>query len=373
MLARPGHVRDQHAHVVADQLRVDVLVQVGVHLDGGRVQPGLVREGRSPHVGLAVVHRDVGDAGDGVADPGCLRQGCGGHQRPAVLQLQVGDDGDEVGVAGALPVAVHCALHVHHAGFDGGEGVGDGAAGVVVAVDAEVDADLGCCGDDVAHPGRQHAAVGVAQDDDLRAGLGGGADDLEGVVGVGAVAVEEVLAVDEHPAAIGDEVAHRVRHHGEVLLQRGVQGAEDVLVMALRDDADHLGGRVQQRLHLRVLRSGGAHLAGGAEGHQFRVLQLQFTTGCGSEEGGVVGVCARPAALDEPESQLVQVARDLQLVADTQLQALLLGTITQGRVEDVEDVGGGGQRCHSGTSVVLRGIIGRVCLPRLLLRLRFTA
>ena len=72
MEARPGHVGDQHPHGVADQLGVDVLVEVGVDLDRGGVQSGLVGEGGDTHVGLVGGGREVDDLGDGVRDPGHL-------------------------------------------------------------------------------------------------------------------------------------------------------------------------------------------------------------------------------------------------------------------------------------------------------------
>ena len=64
----------------------------------------------------------------------------GASSSHAHLQLQVGDDRDQVGVAGALADAVDRALHLRGAGFDGGQRVGDRAAGVVVGVDAQRDA-----------------------------------------------------------------------------------------------------------------------------------------------------------------------------------------------------------------------------------------
>ena len=89
-------------------------------------------------------------------------------------------------------------------GGDRGHRVGDGAAGVVVAVDA--DGDVGTDVGDHRGGGRldllrQRAAVRVAQHD-----VSGAADDrgLEGAqreLGVSLVAVEEVLHVDEDQAA----------------------------------------------------------------------------------------------------------------------------------------------------------------------------
>ena len=130
----------------------------------------------------------------------------GGEDLAAQLELQVGDDRDEVRVAGALADAVHRALHLRRARLDGDERVGDGALGVVVAVDAERDAPAArrrtsattratCAGSD--------AAVRVAQHDALGAGLGRGA--RAGAArsrGSSRVAVEEVLGVEDHALAL---------------------------------------------------------------------------------------------------------------------------------------------------------------------------
>jgi hypothetical protein len=55
-------------------------------------------------------------------------------------------------------------------------------------------------GDDIGHLVGQHAAVGVAEGHHLGARLHGGPDRLERVRPVEAVAVEEVLGIEEDPA-----------------------------------------------------------------------------------------------------------------------------------------------------------------------------
>ena len=55
----------------------------------------------------------------------------------AQLEFQVGDDASQIGVAAALAVAVHAALHVRGAGFHRGQGVGDRQSLIVVGVDAD--------------------------------------------------------------------------------------------------------------------------------------------------------------------------------------------------------------------------------------------
>ena len=113
------------------------LYSSGLTLIALACRPGLVRERRGADEGLVVVGGDVGQLRDRVADPLQLRQALGRHDRQAHLGDQVADQREGVGVAGALAVAVRGALHVGDAGLDGGQGVGDRAAGVVLAVDAE--------------------------------------------------------------------------------------------------------------------------------------------------------------------------------------------------------------------------------------------
>ena len=74
-------------------------------------------------------------------------------------------------------------------------------------------------------------------------------------------------------------------------------------------------------------------MAGRAESRELRVLPAQ-RPGRG-EELDVLGVRARPAALDVRHAELVEHARDPQLVGERERDVLALGTVAQGRV--VED------------------------------------
>ena len=331
-----GHVADEQPHVVAHTDRIHVLVEVRVHLDRARVQPGLVREGRRTDVGLARGGRHVRHLGHRVGDPGGVAEQTLRQHPPVQLQLEVGHDGHEVGVAGPLAVPVDGALHVRRAGLDGGQCVGDRAAGVVVAVDA--DAALGRrhhVVHDVADPAREHPSVGVAERDDLGPGVVRRPQHLERVVTVGAVAVEEVLGVEEDLLTLGGQVAHRVADHLEVLGQRRSQGQLDVPWMRLRHEGDHRGATVAQRADQRVVRSPYAGPPGGAEGGEPRVAEVELGARAG-EELGVLGVGPGPTPLDEPDAQLVELARDRQLVGHGEVQPLLLRAVAQGGVVDVE-------------------------------------
>src|SRR5690606_19566049 len=110
------------------------------------------------------------------------------------------------------------------------------------------------------------AAVGVTEDDPAGAPLPGCLEGGPGVLGVPAVAVEEVLrVVDDLPPVRGQE-GDALPDHGQVLLQAGPQGVGDVEVPALAEDGHHRGLRGQEGPEVGVLLAGDAGPAGGAKG-----------------------------------------------------------------------------------------------------------
>ena len=122
----------------------------------------------------------------------------------AELQRQRRDQRDEVGVAAALAEPVQRPLDLARPGADRGDAVGDGVLGVVVAMDAEpVAGDLARDRlDDARDLVGERPAVGVAEDRDTRPGSRGGLERLNSLLRVGPVAVEEVLRVVKHLAAL---------------------------------------------------------------------------------------------------------------------------------------------------------------------------
>ena len=120
------------------------------------------------------------------------------------LELQRRDDRDEIGVAAALAQPVQRALNLARAGAHGRERIRHRLLGVVVGVNADVIAGdmLDHLADDRLDLVRQRAAVGVAQHHPARAFLVGGLGAGEREFRIGLVAVEEMLAVEQHLAAL---------------------------------------------------------------------------------------------------------------------------------------------------------------------------
>src|SRR5690625_7610272 len=78
---------------------------------------------------------------------------------------------------------------------------------------------------------------------------------------------------------------------------------------------------------------------------------------CPQEELGVTRSCPGPTTLDVGHAELVEQTGDRELVGDRQGQPLLLGTIAQGGVVEVEAVDG--HRLLVGGSGCGRGLGGR--------------
>ena len=114
--------------------------------------------------------------------------------------------------------------------------------------------------------GGGHAAVGVAEDERLGAGAGGGGEALEGVVGVAGKAVEEVLGVEEDGLAEPAEVADGVGDHGEVFLVAGLEDALDLVLAGLAHEGDARGLGGDHALDVGVGLAGESGAAGAAEG-----------------------------------------------------------------------------------------------------------
>ena len=183
----------------------------------------------------------------------------------------------------------------------------------------------------------QHAAVGVAQDGDLGAGLGGGAQHLHGVVRVAAVAVEEVLGVEEDPPALGAQVARRCRGPS-----RGSPRAS-CAARARRAARRHFAtrrhdGRSASRAGRAPGVVGGLHAgpAGGAERDELRVLQVELGPAPGAKNSVSFGIAPGPAALDEADAELVERRAIGELVPDRERDALPLRAVAQRRVVDME-------------------------------------
>ena len=249
------------------------------------------------------------------------------------LQLERRDDRHQIGVAAALAEPVERALDLPRAGAHGGKGIGHRLLGVVVGVDADVVA-----GDRLAHRGddgfdlvRQRAAIGVAQHDPTRARIIGGLGAGQRIFRIGLVAVEEMLAIEQHLAALGFGGLHAVADRGEVFLLRRLQRDAHVVVPGLGDEADGVGLGLEQRGQARIVRGRAArparHAEGGEVSPQFAVRAEQF---------GVGRIGAGIAAFDIVDAEFVEHAGDRKLVGQREVDAIGLRAVAQRSVEQIE-------------------------------------
>ena len=185
--------------------------------------------------------------------------------------------------------------------------------------------------DDLFHFVRQRAAISVAEHDPARPFIIGRFRAGERISRIGLVTIEKMLAVEQHLAAFGFRGAHAVADRSEVLLVRGLKRDPDVIVPGLGYKADdiRLGGK--ERGEARIVRRRAAGPARHAEGRDFRTRRTLFR-----KEGRVDRIGARIAGFDIVDAELIEHARDRELVGEREVDAIGLRAIAQRGVEQIK-------------------------------------
>src|SRR5437868_87577 len=319
----------------ADRLRSHDLVREAVLHHAVLVDPRLVREGVATDerlVGLREDARHVRQqpAGaiqlarlDVTAERGVLRPDVARHHDLLAR-----------GVAGALADTVHRALHLPRPGRDGGEGVGDGEAAMVVTVGRE----RYPCGSRDALPhgaedllvlGREREAHRVRQIDRRGALLDRRCDHAAQVLEVGAARVFrrelDVVGVAAGPAHGGARQLETVVPADlELVLQVNVGGRDE--------DVDASPGGRAQRLAREI-----DVLVGAAR--QRRQHRTAYLSGDFLDAAVVAGRGRREARLDHVDVQGIELTRHLYLFLGRHGVARRLLPVAQRGVEndDVSD------------------------------------
>ena len=165
------------------------------------------------------------------------------------LEVQPRDHLAQVGVAAALPVAVDGALDLGSPRQHRFQGAGSGQPRVVVAVDGHRRIQRRHhLGGHLADPPGQSASVGVAQYHPAGPCPAGRLEGSHGVVRVLAVAVEEVLPVEEHLQALIPQKGHRFLDDAQVFLGRAAQHLFYMEQGRLAEQGNHPRSRLGQRL-----------------------------------------------------------------------------------------------------------------------------
>ena len=162
----------------------------------------------------------------------------------------------------------------------------------------------------------------------------GGLQGLQGVIGVGDVAIEEMLGVVDDFLAVVLDVAHGFGDEDEVFVVGDAEGAFDVEVPGLAEDGDDGRAGFDEGAHVAVLVHGILGEAGAAEGGEPRVVQFQL--GGALEELLVLGVAARPAALNVIDTELIEFLGNNELVVHGERDGLALRAIPESGVEGID-------------------------------------
>jgi hypothetical protein len=153
-----------------------------------------------------------------------------------------------------------------------------------------------------------------------------------------------MLGIEHHlvhaAPGMGDRVADHLDILGAIQLERDI----DMEIPGLADHAHCARPGRQDGVEAGIVGGTAAGAARHAEGHELRVQEFRRL----GEEAIIGRVRARPAALDIVDAQPVELARNGDLVGHGEIDALGLGAVPQGGIEQVEAVGRG----HDGRIIV---------------------
>ena len=224
---------------------------------------------------------------------------------------------------------------MHDTVVDGHQRIGHRAFAVVVGMDSQWRADAGLdLVDDRPDLERHGAAVGVAQHDTVDFGILGGLERLQGVLWIGLVAVEKVLGVVDDLRHVLLEVSQGIVDQLQVLFQTDAQRLVDMEVPGLAEDGDDIGLGLDQGADIVVLVRRGFGPAGRTESSDLCLLQGHLADVL--EKSDVLGIGARPAALDVVDPQFVELLGDADLVLDQKGDILGLGSVPQGGIVELD-------------------------------------
>ena len=119
----------------------------------------------------------------------------------------------------------------------------------------------------------KRAAVRLAKTDGVGASLACRANARERVVGVGLVAIEEVLSVEHDGEPVGLQIRDRVGDHAQVFLERGLQRARNLGIPCFPHDGCHRSSALDEVGKALILVGRRALLAGGPERGDARMVK----------------------------------------------------------------------------------------------------
>ena len=147
---------------------------------------------------------------------------------------------------------------------------------------------------------RQRAAIGIAQHHPPRACRIGRFGNLKRIAGIGLVAIEKMLAIEQRFAAGCHRRRNALADGIEIIVQRRLERHMDLIIPSLSDKADRIALGSKQTGNAGIIRNRTANFLGHAEGRKTRVFGPLFT-----EELGIHWVRTGIAALDIVNAQPV--------------------------------------------------------------------
>src|SRR5579884_254905 len=243
-------------------------------------------------------------------------------QQVGMVDVELRDDAAQRGDAVALTDAQHGDIQAVRARLQRGDGVGDGAAGIVVAVKFDTHAWIafGAQAHQPFHLARRGNAHRVRQTDTLRARLH---SRIENGQQIDKVAAKGVLGGETHVASGRAHTADERNGGGANLLDPAPVTVGAQFGRGAVEQVEAGDGQVQRRLYIGLHAAHVRH----NRGAQAQTAQRAHKRGCGRRDDG-------RRHLDSAYAKGVQQAHNFQPLLQTEEGALELLALAQRRIEN---------------------------------------
>jgi len=154
----------------------------------------------------------------------------------------------EISVAAPFTKAIDCALNLNDALFNGNQAVGNGTFAIIMRVDTERRLDMFFnCLDHFRDFERHRTAIGIAEDNAVDIGLLGSLKSFNGVLGVGLIAVKEMLGIIKHFRCMLLQVFQRVKNQFQIFFKRDTQCFMDMKIPGFSKNSNRIRLCLNQR------------------------------------------------------------------------------------------------------------------------------
>src|SRR6266511_2521594 len=247
------------------------------------------------------------------------------------FEFKVCHDRNKISVAATFADSIDRTLHLNCAFTYRGQRIDNSAFRVIVSMDSEwMCKDRLEVTNDFLYFPRHRAAVGVTQNDGLRATADGCLESFQGIRGVCFITIKEMFSIIDHALAMGFKIGNRLFNDTKVIFKRGQQYFLDMQSPRLAKDRADRRLRIEQCFDVGIVFRSTFDTAGRAKCSNQCVLPWYITSTL--EEFNIFWIRPRPATFDKGHTEFIQFLCDADFVIARKCKTFRLRPIAESSV-----------------------------------------